>query len=197
MPIALSLDRDQTLHVAARLVKERALGQQVAGRVAPDVRRIRGQVEQLIGATEHDLDLLDRAVVALEAVVDPAAHEPAAELGKRPAERRALADARRSVLERDGSAGSSWRLDERGAGLGPRMTSAVPAKNACAPTPVACRTARAPRRPTRGVLAEPDERPGRQRPIPLRRAPSGRRSGRPVATPAGTSIRTPASTRPA
>ena len=61
-----------------------------------------GQVEQLVGATEHDLDLLDRAAIAGQVVVDPAADEARAELGERPVERRALADDGRPVLERDG-----------------------------------------------------------------------------------------------
>ena len=42
--------------------------------------------------SEDDLDLLDRAAVALEPVVDPAADEPSAELGERPMELGALAD---------------------------------------------------------------------------------------------------------
>ena len=51
-------------------IQERALRQQVAGRVAPDVAGVRREVEELLAAPEHDLDLVDRAAVALEAVVD-------------------------------------------------------------------------------------------------------------------------------
>ena len=64
--------------------------------------RVRRQVEELVGAAEHDLDLLDRAAIALQPVVDPAADEPRPELGERPVERRALADDRVAVLEGDG-----------------------------------------------------------------------------------------------
>jgi hypothetical protein len=75
--------------------------EQVAGRVTADVARVRGEVEHLVATAEDDLDLLDRAVVPLETVVDPAAHDPRAELGERPVERRRLADPGEVVLERD------------------------------------------------------------------------------------------------
>ena len=42
------VDRDQALHVAPGRVQEGALAEQVAGRVAPDVAGVRGQVEQLL-----------------------------------------------------------------------------------------------------------------------------------------------------
>ena len=88
MPIGGLLDRDQALEVGPRLLEQRALRQQVAGRVAADVGRVRGQVEELLLGAEHDLDLLDRAAVAGQAVVDPGADQPAAELGERPVQRR-------------------------------------------------------------------------------------------------------------
>jgi hypothetical protein len=66
------------------------------------VTGVRGQVEQLVLATEHDLHLLDRGPVTLEPVVDPAADEARAQLGERPMERGALADDRVAMLERDG-----------------------------------------------------------------------------------------------
>ena len=86
---------------APRSVEQRALREQVSGRVAADMAGVRGQVEQLLLAREHDLDLLDGAAIALEPVVDARAHEPAAELRERPVERRALADRRVAVLEDD------------------------------------------------------------------------------------------------
>ena len=100
-PDGALLDRDQALEVGPRLLEQRRLRQQVAGRVPADVGRERRQVEQLLVGTEHDLDLLDRAAIADEAIVDPAADQPAAELGERPLERRALADRREPMLERD------------------------------------------------------------------------------------------------
>ena len=54
------VDDDHALHERAGLVEQRALGQQVAGRVPPDVAGVGRQVEQLVGAAEDDLDLLDR-----------------------------------------------------------------------------------------------------------------------------------------
>ena len=111
MPTGGLLDHDHALDEGPRLVEQGALRQQVAGRVAPDVAGVRGQVEQLVVAAEHDLDLLDRRAIALEPVVDPAADEP-----REPSwasahwSVRALADRRVAVLERDGRGGSSWRL---------------------------------------------------------------------------------------
>ena len=67
----------------------------------PRWRRVRRQVEELLVGAEHDLHLVDRAAVALEAVVDPAADEPAAELGERPLEIGALADPATTMLEGD------------------------------------------------------------------------------------------------
>src|SRR5262245_21825549 len=78
------LDRDQALHEASRSIEQGALREQIAGRVAADVARVRRQIEELLLAAEHDLDLFDRAAIALETVVDPGADEPAAELGERP-----------------------------------------------------------------------------------------------------------------
>ncbi len=95
------LDRDHALHVAPGGVEEDALREEVAGRVAADVVGVRGQVEQLLVGAEHDLDLLDGAPIALEAVVDAAPDEPAAELGERPVEVGALADHGVPVLEDD------------------------------------------------------------------------------------------------
>ena len=100
-PDRAPVDHDHALHERAGPVEQGALREQVAGRVATDVAGVRGQVEQLILAAEHDLDLLDGAAVALEAVVDAAADEPRAELGERPVERRALADHRVAMLEGD------------------------------------------------------------------------------------------------
>ena len=79
---------------------------------------VRGQVDDLVVGAEDDLDLLDRAAVAVEAVVDPAADDPAAELGERPAQVGPLADDRVAVLE-DGDAGRQV-LDagDREAGVG-------------------------------------------------------------------------------
>ena len=95
------LDRDHALHVRPGRVEEDALREEVAGRVAADVARVRGQVEQLLAGAEHDLDLLDRAPIADEDVVDPAPDEPAAELGERPVERGGLPDRRMAMLEDD------------------------------------------------------------------------------------------------
>src|SRR4029079_10761397 len=71
------------------------------GRVAPEVARVRGQVEQLLLAAEHDLDLLDRASIAFEAVVHPGSDEAGAELGERPVRARTLADSSVAMLEHD------------------------------------------------------------------------------------------------
>ena len=54
-----ALDRDEALEVRPRLLEQRRLRQQVAGRVLSDVGRVRGQVEELLVRAEHDLDLLD------------------------------------------------------------------------------------------------------------------------------------------
>ena len=88
---------------------------------------VRGQVEELVLATEHDLDLLDAAPVAFEAVVDAAADEPRPELGECPVERRALADRGVPVLEGDVVSGSSWRLETASFASRPSVTSSVPA----------------------------------------------------------------------
>ena len=42
------LDRDEALHVGPGPVEQRPLGEEVAGRVAPDVGRVRSQVEELL-----------------------------------------------------------------------------------------------------------------------------------------------------
>ncbi len=72
------------------------------GRVAAGVVGVRGQVEQLVLAPEHDLDLLHGAAVAEEMVVHAAADQPRAQLGERPVEGRAFTDDRAAVLEGDG-----------------------------------------------------------------------------------------------
>src|SRR3990172_4738084 len=95
------LDRDEALHVRPGPVEERALGQELAGRVAAEMPRVAGEIEDLLLAAEDDLGLLDGAPVALEAVVDPRADEPRAELGEGPVERGALADPRGAMLEDD------------------------------------------------------------------------------------------------
>src|SRR5207245_1553670 len=95
------LDDDQALHVRPRGVHEGALREQVAGGVPPDVAGVRGQVEQLILGAKDDLDLLDGAAIAREAVVDAAADESPTELRERPVERRTVADLGVAVLERD------------------------------------------------------------------------------------------------
>src|SRR6185295_14484194 len=95
------LDDDHPLEIRSRAIEQGALGQQVPGRVAPDVAGVRGEIEQLVVATEHDLDLLDLRSVALQPIVDAAANEPGAELGERPAQGRALADDGIAMLERD------------------------------------------------------------------------------------------------
>ena len=101
MPWAGLLDRRQALHVDPRAVGQGALGEQVAGRVAADVARVGGQVEELVGRAEDDLRLLDRRAVALEAVVDATADDPAAELSQRPANGRPAAEHGRTMLEGD------------------------------------------------------------------------------------------------
>src|SRR5207244_3196164 len=112
------LDRDQALHEAARPIEEGALRKEVAGRVAADVAGVRGQVEQLLLAAEDDLDLLDRAAVALEAVIDARADEARAELRQRPAERGALADTGVPMLEDDLVRAHLLDRREREAGAG-------------------------------------------------------------------------------
>ena len=57
-------------------------------------------MELVLGA-EHDLDLLDRAPVAGQDVVDARADQPAAELRERPAQVGALADVGAALLEDD------------------------------------------------------------------------------------------------
>ena len=177
-------------------VEQRALRQQVAGRVAADVARVRGQVEQLLLAAEDDLDLLDGAAVALEAVVDAAADEPAAELGERPVERRALADRRRGGAgRRRCSAGSSWRLAT--ARLAPAPERDLERARRRAPARPLRRRRRRPGRDQllddRGVgaVAEVDERP--RRASARSGAPAAQRTtiGRSRRTPAGTSRTTP------
>src|SRR5829696_5507477 len=86
------LDRDEALHVAACLVHEDALREQLAGRVAADVPRVGGQVVQLLARPEHDLHLLDRAPIAGEDVVHAGSDEPCAELRERPAQVGRLSD---------------------------------------------------------------------------------------------------------
>ena len=78
----------------------RAAFEQVARRVLADVRREGGRIELLVRA-EHDLDLLDRAAITDQPVVDPASHQPASELRQRPLERAAVADLRGPMLEGD------------------------------------------------------------------------------------------------
>ena len=101
MPLAERSIVIRPLRYVARSLEQRRLGQQVAGRVLADVRRVGGQVEQLLVGPEHDLDLFDRAPISDEPILDAAADETAAELGERPLERGALADVRGAVLDRD------------------------------------------------------------------------------------------------
>ena len=144
-------------------------------------------------AAEHDLDLLDRAAVAVEAVVDAAADEPAAELGERPVERRALADRRRGGAgTRPGRAGSSWRLATASSALAPEVDlERAGEERLAAGRPRSRRpTDRAPRRSTPSApVAELDERPRRAARGPA--APAAQRTtiGRSSRTPAGTSDR--------
>ena len=187
------LDDDHALHERPRRVEQGALREQVAGRVPADVARVRGQVEQLVVGAEHDLDLLDRAAIAGEAVVDPAADQPAAELGERPVQRGPLADLRVAVLERDrwSAAPGGWRPRARS---GPRR-------------PPACRSA-GPGRHLGGVgglagRAEllDDRRRRALAEVGIRVRVSSARSGSPAVqrrtigrwrwTPAGTSTTTP------
>ena len=137
--------------------EQRGLRQEVAGRVAADVGGVRGQVEQLVLRAEHDLDLLDRAAVALEPVVDAAADEPTTELGERPLERRRLRRSWRSDAGwRRRGPGQFLEARDDELGSGPRVTSVVPAKNAWR---------RAVRRSSAGRRA-----PRRSRPRPRHRA---------------------------
>ncbi len=176
------LDRDEALEIGPRLLEQRRLRQQVAGRVAADVGRERGQVEQLLLGAEHDLDLLDRAAVADQAVLDAAADQPAAELGERPLQGRALPDVGVTMLEGDRVAaklleardlerglGSERDLgragEERLAGPGFRR-GAGGARRAC-PTRPALRRSRPARRPRAGRGS------GSRGRGPVRRRPSG------------------------
>ena len=121
------LDRDEALHVAPGLVHERALDSRLPVVSRPTMAGVRGQVDDLLVGPEHDLDLLDRAPVAVEAVVDPAADDPAAELGEGPAQVGALADDRVAMLEdgRRRRAGPGCSRP-RGGRRAPRSTSSVP-----------------------------------------------------------------------
>ena len=74
-------------------------------------------MELVVGA-EHDLDLLDRAPVAREHVVDARADEPAAELRERPAEVRAVADVGAPLLEHDLVRAELLEAGHREAGVG-------------------------------------------------------------------------------
>ena len=109
----------------ARRVQQGALGEQVAGRVAADVAGVRGQVEQLVVAAEDDLDLLDRCCGRPRGGCRPGCGRAAtAELGERPVERRALADARAGDAgRRPVRSRSSWRLATASFAPAPRRTS--------------------------------------------------------------------------
>ena len=79
------LDRDQALHVAARAASSSAPFESrlpVVSRPMWRVYEVRSN-SWSVGA-EHDLDLLDRAAVALEPVVDAAADEPRRRAGRAP-----------------------------------------------------------------------------------------------------------------
>ena len=194
MPTAAAIDDDHALHERARLVQQDALGQQVAGGVAADVTGVRGQVEQLVLAAEHDLDLLHGAPIALEAVVDAAADQPRAELGERPLERwRPRRSPRGDAGTRRSSAAAPGGSRPRACASRPRVTSSVlgeqrlagvvrgstpeaPSSStivASAPSPsvmiVSCRSAPDPRR--RRTSAARSAAPGARRP--------GRGGGRP------------------
>src|ERR1035437_10926041 len=93
------LDRRQALHVGSRTIGQDGLREQVAGGVATDLARIRGQVEELIGGAEDDLRLLDRRAVALESIVDSTADDPTAQLSQRPANGRPASKHGRTMLE--------------------------------------------------------------------------------------------------
>ena len=95
------VDRDHALHVGPGSIDQNPLREEVAGRIPADVAGIRGQVEELVIATEDDLDLLDRAPITIEPIVDPAADEPAPELGQCPAEVRTRPDRGLAVLQHD------------------------------------------------------------------------------------------------
>ena len=162
--------------------------EQVAGRVAADVAGVRGQVEELLLAAEHDLDLLDRAAVALEAVVDPRADEPAAELRERPVQEAPSPIAGVAMLECDlgrrRAPGSRRRAGEPGAEdrLGRAVEEALRDRLAVsAPTVVPGRRGPAPRRsrPTRPRRAVTIVRVSSARPGAARRPAEGDRARRP------------------
>ncbi len=112
-------------------------------------------------------------MVTLEAVVDPAAHEPAAELGERPAELGALADARGPMLERDQvrrqllearQAEARLRAEHDFRGAGEERLRSVTRRAFGRHELLHDRRV--------GTLAEPDERAGQQRAIPLAEHPA-------------------------
>src|SRR3954462_13109601 len=100
-PDGAAVDRDQALHERPRVVAQGTLRQEVTGGVPAAVPGVRGQVEQLPGAAEHDLGLVDGRAISRQHVVDPRPDEPAAQLGERPAQARTLADLRLPVAEGD------------------------------------------------------------------------------------------------
>ena len=119
MPMRALLDDDEALEVGPGAVEQGALGQQVAGRVAADVGRVRGQVEQLLLAAEHDLDLLDRAAVAREPVVRRGSARAGRRAGRAPtgATRPRRCSATRCWMATT-LVGSSWRLATASDGAG-------------------------------------------------------------------------------
>ena len=160
--------------------------EQVAGRVPADVAGVGGQVEELVAAAEDDLDLLDLAAVALEAVVDPRADDAAAELGDREAEGRPGPDPARSAAGAPWSRpGRSWIEAKRRIAPGPRSISVVPPKSACGTGSPAAQPIGRPGRHELlderrlGALAEPDQRPRQERPLRGAGRPAQRRSGAP------------------
>src|SRR5450759_2705286 len=105
------LDPDETLDVGTAALLEDRLAEQVPGRVLAHVTGVRGEVEELVGAAEDDLHLLDGAPLPHQPVVDPRPHDPRAELRQGKLERGAATERRGALVEKRGG---QWQVLDRG-----------------------------------------------------------------------------------